>query len=285
MNIPFKLLDTVTYIEVFDEGEGEYKQIGTGFFVNHLQEGYNFNYMVTCFHVIKGSLDNNEKLYARINAIKEGGVIHVPLEGKWNYSYLDENNLVDIAVFSIEPIDDEMVDDAVFYALPSKNIFRTSEMALRMALGKAEVNEMELKIGDDIIFIGLFENYPGHYKNSPIVRFGKISLITGEGMTGVRTWLGVSEYFLVESQCYPRMSGSPVFLVEEREDKEEYLLVGVMAGYFREEKKVCEKFTHYGISQVIPISRVGEIIFSRELENVRYEKIRDFLEKVENEEK
>lgn len=42
------------------------------------------------------------------------------------------------------------------------------------------MKQLEISEGDDVFFSGLFESHYGQLKNQPIIRFGKVALVTDE---------------------------------------------------------------------------------------------------------
>lgn len=266
MNLPLYLLDSIIFLEIFDKEEDDYKQIGTGFVISHTDGNNVFTYLVTCRHVIKDSLKKKIDVLARIPAKDGLRLEHVSLPNRWIYHEEESDGKVDLAVLPIESIKH------------TKPVEPTPTISSDMIYGREALRgkfTRDMEVGDDVIFMGLFKNYPGHFKNYPLVRYGRISLMPNDKMAGVEPWFGLSNYYLAECHAYPGISGAPVFVMRELDGKDKYALVGIMAGYYYEdEKKDMKKFTHYGISQIIPIEKLGNIIFGEDLENARQTKIR-----------
>lgn len=249
MNIPTVYLDSIVFLEIKD---GDfYKQVGTAFVVDHLEVGVSSAYLVTCYHVVIEMIDHNSQLYIRVNRKDGSGIEHFPIPNDWTFHMDNGVDKVDLAVWLIN--DGEVYQNTVLGAIDSNQLY--GREGLRQHFDK------DVEVGDDIIFIGLFEHFPGNSKNYPLVRSGRIALLAEESIPGVALWLGVSDYFLVECQAYPGMSGSPVFVMRKHNGNEQYYLVGIMAGYYEEDEIVKKKFTHYGISLVVPVEKLGDIIF------------------------
>ena len=132
---------------------------------------------------------------------------------------------------------------------------------------KLNENGGELRVGDELMFMGLFMQYEGYNRNFPIYRFGSVSLITNEKIRG---YYGESDYFLAECQGYPGNSGSPVYIaIQNNNDKEIVFLVGVVAGFWPErEKRIYGEdgfsfFTHFGISAIVPYNKLHDMFMSK----------------------
>lgn len=264
MDIPLEFLDTTVFLE--KKSGGDWIKLGSAFVIGEDKGDKVFTYLVTCWHVIQEALEANIQLFVSANLKDERGVEHIPIKNKWVF-HKDNNkeHKVDLAVLPLESVPG--VKPTEVAAMDSDLIYGQE--------GMRQLFKRNLQVGDDILFIGLFEQLDFHYRVHPLVRFGRVSLIPEEEITGVETWLGTSDYFLVECQAYPGMSGSPVIVMKVKDETEKYFLVGIMAGYFREDKKLGTKFTHYGISQVIPVNKLGDIIWGNELNTDRENKLRD----------
>jgi len=178
---------------------------------------------------------------------------------------VSKDDLVDLAILPIEPLD--MAKASMFASISAH--FAFGEEGVRQEYNRPVIPS------DEVVFIGLFQNYVGHTRNYPIYRFGRISLVSSEPLPGVEPWLGLHAYYLVECQAYPGMSGSPVFMPYP-EKKDGFFLIGVMAGYYKEDEQIEGKFTHYGISQTVPAHLLGELLYSPKLDKAR----KDELEKM-----
>jgi len=258
MDIPSTLLENVTFLET--KNEGFFEPIGTAFLVGHEHEGVAFGYLVTCFHVIRDALKTGIQIFARVNLAEEPGITRIPLDANWVFHPENtETDLVDVAVLPLELFEPEKPIDVKL--MPSNLMYGNT--------GLVQLFGRELQVGDDILSMGLFQQFAGNFRNQPITRFGRISLLPVETMAGPEIWLGVSQYFLVECQAYPGMSGSPVFIMKEYKGKEKYFFIGIMAGYYKEDKEAEQKFSHFGISQVVPANKLMDIIFHGRLAEIR----------------
>jgi hypothetical protein len=118
----------------------------------------------------------------------------------------------------------------------------------------------DVRLGDEVFFLGWFRNYFGKERNYPIVRFGRLSFRTDETIS----WGGKEqELYLIEAWPTLGTSGAPVFFRPsmQREPgnfvtgKQGLFLAGVLMGFYGSPPLV-----HTGIGAVAPASRLDEII-------------------------
>lgn len=272
--IPPKVKEIVSFIFVPGK-DGKPIPYGTGFFVGvKLSERpeYSAIYFVTAKHVLRRP-DNRSfysAVFLRLN--KKGGkaeMIRLPLSvsGIRKNVFVHKDSTVDLVVIPVSP-DSQRYD---YKFLPEDYITT-----------KDDYKELKIREGSEIFFTGLFSHHIGEYRNYPIVRFGRVSLVTDEKIN----WGGQkTELYLVESASYGGNSGSPVFfyLGAEREPgtlrvgNPVLKLAGVMMGSFGERRpiqiietaKVAFAISNIGIAAVIPAYKLHEILFGEELENQR----------------
>lgn len=146
-------------------------------------------------------------------------------------------------------------EDVADIALIGPNLFATSEVVKR-----EHVNE-----NDEVLFAGLFSGYVGEKKNYPIVRHGRIALMTDETFVVDKTRPdNRSSLYLLEVSSFGGNSGSPVFLrlggVRETTGTAfsgySYYLLGVMHGYLPD----VDTKQNSGIALVVPIDKLNEIL-------------------------
>lgn len=272
--IPPEVKSVVTFIFI----EGKNKKLipnGTGFFVGvknpSYQKKYNV-YMVTAKHVLykPKTTEFLDKVYIRINKREGGsevGLVPIKSEGKDRNIFTHEDTAVDIAVIPLLP-DQEKFD---FKFLPDE-----------MVTTKADYYKLKIREGSDVFFTGLFAPFTGTEKNYPVVRFGRVALVSDEKIP----WDGrLMDLYLIEAGSYGGNSGSPVFfyLGSDREPGGLVVgapilkLAGVMQGTFLdaqeikavETKKVPISTSSMGIAAVVPSYKLQEILFGEELLKVR----------------
>ena len=272
--IPSEVKSVVAFIFIKNE-EGKLIANGTGFFVGvrNPSNPDSFSvYLVTAKHVLykPNTKDFLDMVFVRLNK-KEGGsqigVIPIITEGEKRNVFTHSDSSVDIVVIPFLP-DQEKFD---FKFLPDDSITT-----------KEEFKELKIREGSDVFFTGLFTPYPGAERNYPIVRFGRVALVTDEKIE----WQGeLMDLYLIEAGSYGGNSGSPVFfyLGSDREPGSIMVgspilkLAGVMKGTFLdaheikvvETKEVPIAVSSMGIAAVVPGYKLHEILFSDELKEKR----------------
>lgn len=138
----------------------------------------------------------------------------------------DPDDSVDLALDRVGP-DEKMLDVETF----PTDLFATTDV-----FKKFKINE-----NDEVLFAGLFAPYRGIRRNFPIVRHGKLALVTDERIpVDPRNPNLTEELILAEVTSFGGNSGSPVFLRVGgiREGAQivlagySYYLLGVMQGFF-----------------------------------------------------
>ncbi|MFA5871541.1 MAG: serine protease [Parcubacteria group bacterium] len=265
---------SVSFIFIPD-GKGELSPNGTGFFVGVKNENDEklFNvYFVTAKHVLK---DENG------NYLPE---VALRLNKKDTGSQLIKIILKDIQIFE-HP--DKDVDIALFTCLPDQNIFDFLFVPDSLIADKEIINKNEIAEGDEVFFAGLFTSHIGQKRNQPIIRFGKVALISDEKIE----WKEVNkpakfmDLYLLECQSFGGNSGSPVFfqLNPLRTPGQISLggptiyLAGLMTGSFLSGNKIqitdmaanLISLQNVGIAAITPAYKLHEILFSAEVKETR----------------
>lgn len=272
--IPANVKKTVAFIFVPDKS-GKPVPNGTGFFVgvkDTSKPDRFFIYLVTAKHVLQ--LDDRRtflpSVFLRVNK-KTGDAEFLRLDlhpaSSPKNVFLHPDSSVDIAVIP-GALDEKLFD---FMFLPSE--FLTT---------KLDFNNLKITEGSEIFFTGLFMPHIGEHKNYPVVRFGRVALLTEERID----WEGVkTELYLVESSSYGGNSGSPVYfyLGVEREagsivvGQPVLKLAGIMKGFFGERRpiqlmetaRIPVAVSNVGIAAVVPAYLLYDILFGKELSTLR----------------
>ena len=276
--IPSETKSAVTFIFVLDENKKLIAN-GTGFFVGvktkEKPDTYSV-YLVTAKHVFKkkdGSLYSS--VIVRINK-KSGGAEMLPLD--LTYEGKGKN------VFSH---DDESVDLAVVPSLPNQTKYDFLFLPDDLLTTKDDFKKLNIREGTDVFFTGLFTpqfaQEVADQRNYPIVRFGKVALVTDEKIN----WGKLNaELYLIESASYGGNSGSPVYFYIEPERQPGNIMVsapqilklaGVMEGTFIESKPITgietatvpASISNIGIAYIVPAYKLYEILFSDEVKKLR----------------
>jgi len=155
-----------------------------------------------------------------------------------------------------------------------------------MITTKEVFDREKLQEGDDVFFTGMFTPHLGKKRNLPIVRFGKVALISDERVM----WNEVpTDLYLIETFSFGGNSGSPLFFFLDptrepnmiRVGQPILLLAGIVIGYFGEparagivetKNKAYWPFENSGVAAVVPAFRLNEILNSPELTLLRNER-------------
>jgi len=270
--IPSDVKNIVTFIFIKND-KGELVPNGTGFFVrvkpNQEKSDTFSTYLVTAKHVLQQQDAKSlfSEVFIRLNK-KDGIAEMLPIkliaDGEKKNIFFHEDPTVDLAVINTVP-NPQQYD---FKVLPD-NFITT----------KDDFHKLNIREGSDVFFTGLFLRHYGEQRNYPIVRFGRVALVTNEKID----WNGdKTDLYLIEATTYGGNSGSPVFFFfgVEREpgmlvfSKSPVLkLAGVMKGFFYEggpiqfieTSKIPVASLNSGIAGVVPAYKLHEILFGEEL--------------------
>jgi hypothetical protein len=270
-NEVIKSIVTFIYVETED---GKIVPNGTGFFISindTPRDSPPFIYLVTAKHVIQ---KKDKSLFPKIfiRLYKLGGDMEtVPLfittEGNKKNVYLHEDSSVDLAVIPI----------------PFQVNYRTSSLNVAWITTKDDFKKFNIREGTEVFFTGLFTPHIGEHKNYPIVRFGRVAMVTDEKVD----WDHIkTDLYLIEATSTGGNSGSPVFFYIEEQKKPGLIMVstnpimklaGIMKGFFGEQQqiqfietvKVPVASSNLGIAAVIPAYKLHEILFSENLKKLR----------------
>ncbi len=271
--IPPEVKSVVVFI--FIEKDGKLIPNGTAFFVGvkNSSEPATFSvYLITAKHVLRkpNSTEFWDKVYVRINKREGGskiGPIPIRVEGENKTVFFHSDPAVDVVAIPFLP-DQTQFD---FKFLPDEYI-TTQE----------DYKKLNIREGSDVFFTGLFTPYLGSEKNYPVVRFGRVALVTDEKIE----WQGKPmSLYLIEAASYGGNSGSPVFFYLGSDRTPGVLsvgnpvlkLAGVMQGTFQdaqeiriiETKKTPFSISNMGIAAIVPAYKVHELLFSDEMKKQR----------------
>jgi hypothetical protein len=229
-------------------------------------------YAVTAKHVLEEKTDSFfKKVSIRVNT-KDGRsrMLNIQLRsnGPQQNLFFHSDPTVDLAVIRVH-LDD--TKDDFKYLLGD------------FILTKTHISSLNVTEGSEVFFTGLFSNHIGQQKNNPIVRFGRIALLTDEKIKWDEGLM--VELYLVESASSGGNSGSPVFLFLGPEripgkimlGKRLMKLAGIMKGTFGEAAPVRsingtdQALVHHstGIAAVVPAYKLEEILYRPEVKAER----------------
>ena len=272
--IPSELKSVVAFIYIEKE-DGNRVPNGTGFFVGvkNPSDPNRFTvYLVTAKHVLykPKTTEFLDEVHVRLNK-KNGSSEFIPTtikpKGRKRTVFMHNDPSVDIAVIPF---------------LPNQAKFDFKFLPDDMITTKETYRDLKIREGSDVFFTGLFAPYPGAERNYPVVRFGRVALVTEEKIESQGKQM---DLYLIEVGSYGGNSGAPVFFYLGSDRNPGSLVVsapiiklaGIMQGTFLDahEIKVAEtKKTPYalssmGIAAVVPGYKLHEILFSRELKKRR----------------
>lgn len=176
------------------------KPVGTCFFVNFLEHGFYFLYLVTAGHLIentrKEGWSDDHIVYLHFNN-KDGGLhkLVTSVPDNWTRHPTDTN--VDIAVLPFKAL--TSLDHTALPCDPHPALL-------------ANPQKWKIKVGTDVFITGLFLRHYGKQRQIPIVRTGTIAALPQEpvDMTDVPGERQIQAY-LIETHSMGGLSGSPVF--------------------------------------------------------------------------
>lgn len=271
--IPTEIKKTVGFIYAKDK-LGKVQPQGTGFFVS-VSDSINGQlksalYFVTAKHVLKQNKIFRGTVFVRLNtkdSLSEYGRLELHPKGINKNVFTHSDKTVDIAVIPIRP------DPTKFDYLTLPSTFLTN---------KKNFKDLDIKEGTDVFFTGMFTPFIGDKRIYPIVRFGRVALLTEEKIPWDNE---MTNLYLMETSSYGGNSGSPVFfyLGVDRGGggltigNPELKLAGIMKGYFGESspikiietQKIPVSDRNLGIAAVVPSYFLEEILFGTELKKKR----------------
>ncbi len=237
---------------------------GTAFFTainseKHTNRAY--VYLVTAKHVLQMTRTNYfGQILVRVNR-KDGGSDLLPMQ-------LTGTNALPVFTHP-----DKSVDIAVIPFAPDGAKYDVKWIPESMLVTRETFARLRIKEGDDVFFGGLFIPFPGAKRNIPILRFGRVAMISDEKIP----WDGeMLDLYLMETQSFGGNSGSPVFFnLNPTRDPgsivigpSQLSLAGIMKGSFLNASEVLVlnrspvpiSRENAGIAAVVPSYLLREVI-------------------------
>lgn len=173
------------------------KRMGaSGFIVTRpcpVHKGHVFAYLVTNRHVIIEFEKNlAEAVFVRIN-LSNG-----------------ESDLVSVSLDSWVHYKDDISACRLKLGYPSE--YQIIGIGEKNFLCEKEVENLEIGIGDEAFLIGRHSGHEGRLINTPVARFGCISMMPLDPVSHPDPNIAYQESFLVEIKSLSGFSGSPVFV-------------------------------------------------------------------------
>lgn len=281
-SIPPDYKKPVVYISLRDD-KGVFQPEGTGFFVYMQSEDslISFLYLITAKHVIQRQSSDYfpSDIEVRINS--NDGLsksIRIPLyqKGKLKNVFFHNDATVDLAAIPIAP----NIEVFNYKAIPTTMFFPSKE----------SLDSSYVKEGTDVFYTGMFSNYQGYKKVSPIVRFGKVAMMPEERILWEKD-SEQSELLLIETTTFGGNSGSPLFCYGSplsingtlTVNNMEPRLLGVIKGYYNEKKSldfvsasasIPVATVNVGVTAVIPSYFLFQLLELPEVKALRIEEMR-----------
>lgn len=265
--VPPEIKTVVAFVFAPGQAADQLVPWGTAFFVgvkDPKDENTSFVYLVTAKHVLQADDRKSwlPKIFLRLNTRKgDSGLIEVPIipAGRNQTVFLHPQ--------------DATVDVAVIPALPDEKRFDFKFLPVEFLTSKKDFADLKIVEGSEVFFTGLFSPHVGTRRNYPVIRFGRVAMITDEK---VKFGDYEADLYLVETGSYGGNSGAPVFfyLGSDREPGSLIVgppvlkLAGVMSGTFLdiqpvravETAKIAVAPSNMGIAAVVPAYKVLEIL-------------------------
>jgi hypothetical protein len=271
--IPLDVKSAVAFVFA-PKPDGSLAPVGTGFFVavKHPEKDLLAFYFVTAKHVLQleGGRGFRPSLHIRINA-KAGKTemlsTRLIFQGPGKNLFLHKDSSVDLAVIPGRP---DLAKHE--FKVVTDDLITTN----------TEYQSLQIGEGSEVFFAGLFWQFVGEHRNYPIVRFGRVALVTDERII----WNGIkTDLYLIESGAYGGNSGAPVFFYLGPERVPGSLVVGprvlklagIIQGNFGDAEPIVAieralvpmARANVGIAAVVPAYKLHEILFSPELKALR----------------
>ena len=270
--VPAEVKTVVAFVFAPGSKPGQVKPWGTSFFVgvkDPKDEKRSYAYLVTAKHVLQNEDRKSwlPKVFLRLNTLKgDAAFVEIPINVSGNNQ----------TVF-VHP-NDSTADVAVVPFLPDQKRFEFKILPMEFLTSKQDFSDLKIVEGSEVFFTGLFSPHVGTRRNYPVVRFGRVAMITDEKVkfTDYET-----DLYLVETGSFGGNSGSPVFFYLGSDREAGTLIVGppvlklagVMSGTFLdvqpvravETAKIDVAPSSMGIAAVVPAYKLLEILTGPEL--------------------
>jgi len=257
------------------------KAEGTGFLIGVKVRERTFCYFVTAKHVILPAFKDTSILHLRLNKKDGSGaeIVEFPMVRFNNKGWLEHDNpAVDIAVAPLAIFDKVQKYDVQMYTVDSatNDIFATQSF----------INRFKVRPGDSAFTLGLVPylfNKDG--ENLVMSRSGTISMV---GTKELNLPGGKQVAHFLDCAAFGGQSGGPAFILLERSEGGAMIagwrisLLGVVTEFVpsplrsakvvlteEERKEAVIPIENTGISKVVPVDYLIDILFSKEQQDFR----------------
>lgn len=275
---------TVAYIfsgEVSGEKLTSVNPLGTGFLVgipNQRIEGSIWAYFVTAKHVLRNESGGyRTEVFVRAN-LKNWSPSSGQVGARFARLAVTDGN--GNLAWTIHP--NPAVDIAILPSVPQPETYDIQVVPVKAFAIQQTLSRWGIVEGQELFFPCFTPEIPQQRRNSPVIRFGRISLISDEDFL---TPEGSTRLHFAECFPFGGNSGSPVFLrrvesiAESERTQEKYGLFGIMKGHFNVGQPVMIQQTqprllvrqHMGIAAITPVDYLMEILYNDDLRRRRDE--------------
>lgn len=238
------ILDCVAYIypSVNHAQAGE-KWGGSGFLVgvpSEVHEDWNYVYCVTNRHVVQPM----QSPVVRLNTEDGSNDLIELTPDDWIY-HQDGDDLAACPIAFKDP-----------------KYYKYSMLHPTMFITKEIIEQQHIGPGDEVYMVGRFVTHQGQQQNTPVARFGNISMADTQLIRN--EWGLLQESFLIETRSLSGFSGSPVFLfispldvapAEYGEREPRTWLLGVDWGHMRSFEPVLKKHDDPHRHDLVPVNQ------------------------------
>jgi hypothetical protein len=237
------ILDCVVYIyPSVNHAEAGEKWGGSGFLVgipSEAHEDWNYIYCITNQHVVRPM----QSPVIRLNTSDGSNDLIELTPDDWIY-HQDGDDLAACPI-----------------AFRNPSYYKYSMIHPTMFITKETIDQQRIGPGDEVYMVGRFVNHQGQQQNTPVVRFGNISMADTQLIRN--EWGLLQESFLIETRSLSGFSGSPVFLFispldvapddyGEREPRT--WLFGVDWGHMRSFESVLKPHDNPLVNKLVPVN-------------------------------
>jgi hypothetical protein len=259
------------------------KAEGTGFLIGVKEQERTFCYFVTAKHVILPALKDIPVLHLRLNKKDESGaeVVEFPMIGFNNKAWIEHDNpAVDLAVAPLAIFDKMQKYDVKMYTVDSA----TNDLFVTQSF----IQRFKIRPGDSVFMLGLVPylfNKDG--ENLVMSRSGTISMV---GTKELNLPGGKQIAHFLDCAAFGGQSGGPAFVLLERNEDGALIagwrigLLGVVTEFVpsplrtakvalteEERKEAVIPIENTGISKVVPVDYLVDLLFSQEQQEFRKE--------------
>lgn len=257
------------------------KAVGTGFLIGVKEEGIGFCYFVTAKHVVKSTLQNIPVLHLRFNKKDGNGaeIVDFPMFVFHDKAWIEHNNpAVDLAVAPLTIFNkiDKYDLHVQFVDSETSDMFATQSF----------IERFKIRPGDNVFTLGLVPYlFSKDTENLVMTRSGTISMIGTKELTLPG---GKQKAHFLDCAAFGGQSGGPAFVLLERNEEGKLILgwrialLGVVTEFIpsplragkvvlneKEEQEALIPIENTGISKVVPVDYLVDILFSQEQKEFR----------------